>query len=318
MIERYTKIILPVRPQPDTIVAIFLLKTFGKEKYPGIDEASVEILATLPEGENEKSFQEKGVFLIDIGGGEFDHHTKETTTSKLIAQNLGIADNPVFTKLLSYAERDDKYGMGTISKDSLDRAFGLSGLITALNKSIPQNTNEVVEYILPLLIAHYLEEKKRIEDLPREYQEKFEAGKAQEIEVQHKGKNVSLIILESDSPSMAGWLRSSAGKKADVVVQKMSSGYINILTKQFKKIDLRKTISFIRQTEANITKQKLSPAELSAPGRISKVPNWYYDRATNSLLNGGLNPQGVEATKISFEKIRQLVLQGLENTKINN
>jgi len=318
MIQHYTRIILPSRPQPDTLIGIFFLKTFGREKYPGIDEATVEILASLPEGENEKSLQEKGVLLIDIGGGEFDHHTKENTASRLIAQNLGIADNPVFTKLLSYAERDDKYGIGTISKDPLDRAFGLSGLITALNKSISQNPNEVTEYILPLLIAHYLEEKRRIEDLPKEYQEKLETGKAQEIEVKHKGKNVFLITLESDSPSIAGWLRSSAGKKADVVVQKMSSGYINILTKQFKKIDLRNTISFIRQAETDPTKQKLNTSELSAPGRINSVPNWYYDRATNSLLNGGLNPQGVEATKIPFEKIHQLVVQGLESTKPNN
>jgi hypothetical protein len=50
----YQKIILPTRPQTDTIVAIFLLKKFGKEKYPGIEKAKIEILNNLPENETSK------------------------------------------------------------------------------------------------------------------------------------------------------------------------------------------------------------------------------------------------------------------------
>jgi hypothetical protein len=41
MSEPISKIVLPTRPQPDTIVAIFLLQKFGEAKYPGIGAASV-------------------------------------------------------------------------------------------------------------------------------------------------------------------------------------------------------------------------------------------------------------------------------------
>jgi hypothetical protein len=314
MPEIYKKIVLPTRPQPDTIAGIFLLKTFGKEKYHGIENAEVEILAGIPQGKTEADFEKEGVLLIDIGKGKFDHHAQNSTASQLIAQDLGVSDSPALAKLLAYAERDDRYGMGTISQDTLDKAFGLSGLAAALNKSIPHSPNEVIGYIIPLLTAHYLEERKRTEELPQEYKQKLADSRAEEMEIKHRGKKIKVVAVESNDPSMAGWLRSSQGVKADVVIQKMDPGCVNIMTKQIKKIDLRGVAALLRKEELSSRNRNigLSPQELTRPGRISQVPEWYYDRATNSLLNGGLNPKGIEATKISFQKIQQLVLQGLQ------
>lgn len=318
MENTYNKIILPTRPQPDTIVGIFLLKTFGKEKYPGIENAKIEIFADLPQGKTEKDFEKEGVLLIDIWKGKFDHHAQGGTASQLIAQDLEISDSPALAKLLAYAERDDKYGMGTISQDTLDRAFGLSGLAAALNKSIPQSPNEVIDYIIPLLVAHYLEEKKRTEDLPREYKQKLADGQVEEVEIKHKGKKIRVVAIESNDPSMAGWLRSSAGARADVVIQKMDSGYVNLMTLQFKKIDLRMAAALLRKEEASLRSRRinLSTNDLMKPGRISEVPEWYYDRATNSLLNGGINPRGVEPTIINLERMEELVLQGLNQIEV--
>lgn len=309
----YQKIFLPTRPQPDTIIGIFLLKTFGNEKYAGIENAVVEILTTLPEGKTEESFLQEGIFLIDIGKGKFDHHVQGKTVSQLVVEDLAISDTPALAKLLAYAERDDKYGKGTISQDPLDKAFGLSGLTAALNKTLPQHPDDIVNYILPLLTAHYIEEKKRTEDLPREYEEKTKQGKTQEFSLKHKGKPIKVVAIESNEPSMAGWLRSSVGKKADVVVQKMDAGYVNIMTRPLKKIDLRETAALIRKEEIARKNRELptNAALLFQPGRIPEVPEWYYDRATNSLLNGAINPKGVSPTLIPFERIQELVTEGL-------
>ncbi len=316
MRQLYTKIILPTRPQPDTIVAIFLLKNLGKEKYPGIENAAVEVLTNIPEGENPESLAQKGMFAIDVGGGKFDHHQKNTTASQLIAEDLGIAQNTIIAKLLQYAERDDKYGMGTISKDQLDRAFGLSGLIAALNKSLPENPNQIVSYILPLLKGHYLEEKRRIIDLPKEYEEKLKNGQIQEFAVKHKKKKITVVSLESDNPSMAGWLKSTSGTRADVIIQKNSSGHVNIVTQQMKKVDLRKTVALIREEEAKKRNYsfRISPLDFQRPGRIREIPEWYYDRATNSLLNGGVIPKGTNTTILTLQGITNLVIEGLSAT----
>src|SRR4030042_683637 len=204
----FHKIILPARPQPDTIVAIFFLKNFGKEKYPGLAEAEIEILQELPKSETPETLSEKGVMVLDLGGGKFDHHNQGKTLSQAVAEDLEIIDNSAISKLLAYAERDDKHGKGTISTDQLDKAFGLSGLITSLNKSLSDKPEKVIAYVLPFLAAHYNEEKKRTEELPKEYEEKLKQGKAEFFEVKGR-KKLKVIVIESDSVSMAGWLRST-------------------------------------------------------------------------------------------------------------
>lgn len=307
-------ILLPARPQPDTIVAMFFLKTFGQEQYPGIETAEISVLPTPPEGATESSLLSEGILPIDIVGGKFDHHKQGGTASKLIAQALGIEQSPALAKLLTYAERDDKYGKGTVSQDPLDKAFGLSGLIAALNKAIPNNPREIVDYVLPLLAAHYIEEKKRVEDLPKEFQEKLSSGKAKVLEGRHKKNKIKIISIESDEPSMPGWLRSSMGQKADVVIQRMSSGNTNILTRPLKKIDLRHVTFLVREEELRLSKKnvRVAPALLSQPGHIEGLKEWYYDRATNSLLNGGVHPEGTPPTKIPLDSITEFVLKGLE------
>lgn len=316
---RYEQIVIPTRPQPDTIVGIFLLKIFGRDKYPGIQDAAVEVLSRIPEGDTAETLTAKGILPVDVGGGVYDHHNKQgTTVSQLIAEDLGIEKYTALAKLLKYAERDDKYGMGTVSEDQLDRSFGLSGLIAALNKSLPNEPQYVFDYALPFLVAHYLEEMKRTEGLPKEFEEKQRSGKAEVLKTKHKKKNVTVVVIESDDPSMAGWLRSVAGARADVVVQKNSSGYVNIITNQFKKIDLREIAALVRKEESALRNRALSvqPFELTRPGRIEQVPEWYYDRATNSLLNGGTIPKGVSPTVIPLVRVKDLTIEGLNATII--
>lgn len=309
----YQKIILPTRPQPDTILGIFLLKNFGREKYPGTEKAKIEIWQELPKNETSGSLEKKGVLVLDLGGGKFDHHQKGRTLSQLVAEDLEILNDSALQKLLTYGERDDKYGLGTISSDPIDKAFGLSGLIASLNRTFTKNPEKVIETILPLIEAHYLEERKRVEELPREFEEKLKTGQVDVFEVKQGNKKLKVVVLESDNLSMAGWLRSSEGMKADVVCQKVSSGYVNILTKPLKRVDLRWLAAYIRNEEAKLRGRRLRylTFDLMQPGKIPEVPEWYYDRATNSMLNGGPNPKGILPTAIPFLKIKEILKEAL-------
>jgi hypothetical protein len=313
--QTYTKIYLPTNPQVDTCVAIFLLRTFGVKRYPGIDDSKVEILSAVPEGETTDSFEAQGVLLVDVGGGRFDHHTHGGTATSLVAKDLEVSENPALIKLLQYAERDDVYGKGTISNDPLDRAFGLSGLISALKRTLPDDSDKVVSYVLPLLWGHYMEEVQRTEELPKEFKEKELRGLARRFSVKHKKGNVQVVVLESDNPSMPGWLRSSSGGvKADVVVQRTSIGHTNIVTRQIKRIDLRLVSAYIRREEAMMQGRDIggvSLPQLMQSGTLKEAPEWYYDRATNSFLNGSVNPQGVDPTVLSLDVIAELVKRGL-------
>jgi 2'-5' RNA ligase len=310
---RYKKIIIPTILQPDTIVAIFLLKKFGKDKYPGIEKAEIEIQNTLPKKETLESLFKKGIFPVDIGGGKFDHHFKNKTVSELIAKDLKKSNDPALAKLLTFVKRDDKYGMGTISKDSIDKAFGLSGLISNLNKVLSSNPNKVLNAILPVIHAHYIEERRRHKDLPEEFERKIKEKKAEIFTVKQKRKKLKIVAIESDNPSIVGWLRSSIGERTDAVLQKSSSGHVNIITRPLKRVDLRLVVGLLRQEEIEVKRRKISfsPLEIMKPGRLPEIPEWYYDLATNSILNGGVNPKVTPSTGIPFKKIKEILKEGL-------
>lgn len=314
MKTEYKKIIVPTYPHADTIVAIFLLKKFGKEKYPGIEKAKVEMHNILPE--DPEILSKKGYFLLDIGGGKLDHHGTNKHVSQIVAEDLEIEKDPSLAKLLLYTERDDKYGKGTVSDDPIDRALGLSGLIVNVNRLFPDNPQKVVDIILPLIEAHYKEEKKRTKELPGEFEKLQEEKKAEIFEIKQGKKKLKVIMVMSNNPSLPGWLKSSPGLKADVVVQRQSTGHVNIMTRPLKRVDLRILTALLRMKE--IKKKdpsaKLNFYQLIKPERIPNAPEWFFDPGTNSILNGGMNPQGTPPTKISWEEIKDALEQTLSTT----
>lgn len=306
-------IALPSRPQPDTLIAITLLKHFGKNHFPGIEAAKFLILQRV-EPFSEEKYLQQGILLIDVGNGRFDHHNKlnKTTASHLIAEYLGILHNSAISNLLNYAQRDDFFGKGTISNDPIDRAFGLSGLIHSLNKQYPQDPDKVAQTIFPLLQAHLLAEIEKNETLPREFQEKKQNGETIEFLVKQYRKKLKVIMLKADNPGMIGYLRSQGGGAYDVVLQQTSTGHINLLTRPLKRIDLRMLAAVIRQKELEKRGENIQDMfYLTCPAQIKEVPEWYYDRATNSVQNGGINPQQIEPTKIQWDEWNEILEKGL-------
>lgn len=317
MSQPFSSVVLPTRPQPDTIVAIYLLKKYGSTIFPGIDTCSYKMLAQLENGKDEKAYFKEGMILLDMGGGIFDHHGKsvQTTASTLVATALGIKEEKSIQKLLAYAERDDFYGKGTQSDDPLDKAFGLSGLIAALNKTHSENIALVIEAVLPLIAAHHEQEYQRYHIIPQEVIQLKTNGRYTETEVAQRKNKLKVCFVQSDNVQLPGYLRSSDGGKCDVVVQQRSTGHTNILTRPLKKPDLRKVAEEVRSEEyfQLHNSQMGNTAVLKMPGRNDTVPMWYFDPATNSLQNGGINPSGVVTTSVPWEKIQILVLKGLED-----
>jgi len=260
-------------------------------------------------------FEKKGMILLDVGKGKFDHHSKEEkiTSSDLVARFLGVIDDPAIAKLLEVARRCDFYGKGTISDDALDRAFGLSGLISSFNKVYPEAVGRAVEVFLPVIEAHYKEEVRRTKDMPLEVEEKMKNGKAETFEVKQRDKKLKVIIIESDNPSLPGFLRAHMGGAYDVVAQVRETGHINILTRPAKRIDLRALIALIRAEELMVSgaKEDFNMQALSKTGRIDNIPEWYYDPATNSIQNGGINPKETPVTKIPRFSLKKILEVGL-------
>ena len=170
-------IVLYPRPHPDNIVALYLLREFGEQHFPGIRQAQIQFWPSVPPGKTADDWEREGVLMIDIGGGKFDHHQEEHTNDKetcattLAARYLGIHEKPELKKLLEYVRRDDLEGKGIVSKDPIDRAFGLSAIIMNLNRDYPDHPEYVVDVVTRIFAAHYHEEYRRKVLVPQEWEQ---------------------------------------------------------------------------------------------------------------------------------------------------
>jgi hypothetical protein len=309
MEQKITTIVLPTRPQPDTIVAIFLLKKFGQKLFPGITDATISV--------NPNAAKTDGHLLIDVAGGELDHHGTDKCATELVATKLEISDNPELRNVIAYARRDDTKGQGTISKDNLDRTFGLSGLIAALNKKHTDDTNTIVNTVLPLLEAHYTNSYEHYVAIPNLIKELKTSGEFSSTTLQTPIRNLTVGCLTSDHVGLPGYLRSNTGGNYRVVVQRRSTGHVNILTKQDPKINLSRLAAAIRLRELQMQHANNDDeAALSATGVHADVPMWYYDTATNSILNGGVTPDAIVPTAINWEELQAIVIHFLTECEI--
>lgn len=306
-------IVLPTRPQPDTIVAIFLLKTFGRDRFPGIETASITVEALLPKKSFETHLAE-GLLPIDVAGGPLDHHGTGKCATELVAELLQISEDPSLGKLIAYAKRDDAEGKGTLSADPLDRAFGLSGLISSLNKQYPKDAQKIVETVLPLVEAHYVASREHHVELPADVKRKKATKEYTETTVKQGKKSLKVSFVVSDKPSMPTYLRSWNGARADVVVQKAEKGTrVCVITRQDRNVNLSMVAALIRLREAEIRGIEISDDQihLSSNGKVPELPFWYVDPATNSILNVGEAGTN-DDTLIPWNEVDRIVLKGLE------
>src|SRR3989344_1298144 len=318
ILEQNWTIVMFPKVQIDTAVSYFLLKNFGESKFPGIGQAGLEFWTELPDGKNTDDLEKEGFILIDLGGGRFDHHglgeaNKKYSSSHLIAKYLEVAGRKDLRRLLEFARRDDLEGKGTISHDPIDRAFGLSALLTNLNKTFSDDPKKVMNLVLPMIVGHYIEENRRYELLPAEYQKLHQDGKVKIFSAKHFGNDMKVIYFESDNNSLAGHLRSSM-VGADLVIQRLETGHVNFVTKQSRQIRLHKLARLVKLLEAeknNITLE-VDLAELEKPGRTNGLDHWFYDARANTLQNGGISPQKIPPSLLSYEELEQIVKKGLD------
>jgi hypothetical protein len=315
-----TIVIFP-RPHPDNIVAIMLLRLFGKEKFPGVENAKIDFISKLPDGKNADDYEREGTLLIDMGGGKFDHHTQEggkdnsgECATTLVAKYLGVDNDPALKKLLTYVKRDDLEGKGIISNDPIDRAFGFSGLIMNLNREYSNDPQKIIDITMPIFMSHYVEERKRMTVLPQQWEGLQKDNKTDQFEVFQGKKMLKVIVVENDDVSLVGFLRANPKTKADVVVQRLSSGHTNIITKQMRNVNLKDVATMLRIEEARKKDAVLevsSIAELSKAHRLKGVEEWYYDTTANSIQNGGIAPEGITATKLSLDEVKEIIKNAL-------
>jgi hypothetical protein len=303
--------------QADTATAVYLLKNFGEKQFPGISQAKIIFWTAPPSDKSPAEYEKEGYLLLDLGG-RFDHHvtnresgSRSECLSTLVAAAIGMEKSPVIKKLLAWAKRDDLEGKGTISADPLDRAFGLSGIIMNLNREFANEPEKTLNIITTIIGVHVSEEYRRHIELPQEWETLKASGKAKEFEARQGSADLKCAFAHTDNAALAGYLR--AAHKFDVVVIRRATGHLSMVTRQERSLDLRPVIASLRVQEALKKGLSVNPKDpnLMAPGKFPGLDEWYYDDAANTLQNGGINPQGIPASKLSDDEVLTAIQQGL-------
>jgi hypothetical protein len=300
--SQVSKIIFPNKPHLDPIAAYWVLLNYGHEQFPGIKKAGLAVwkAGKTPEPQTLTQWQNEGVITFDIEGGTFDHHGTNKCTTLLVAEKLGIEQQPELQTLLRYIQEDDSAG--------LHNNFGdLAGIIKCLYKR-GDSTEEIIKLVLNILNALQTKEKNWHIEAKAEFEQK-----AKIFKIKHgKDKKIKLAVIVSDNIDVANYAKQNEG--IAIVVQKNSQGHIFIFTNAFHRLNIKDMVAAIRLREAELNGKTIkNPADLKKPGKTLEVQNWFFHDSLNALMNGSAALVDTPATKIPLAEIVDIVVFGLSS-----
>lgn len=292
------EIVIHPNPDIDAGAAAWLLKRQGEEKYPSI--AHAKIILYRPEIR-----KRPGMIFVDCGDQDFDHHPIEKfpdeCATTLVAKCLGVADDPCLQKILKAVLASDLKGG--------DHPLSYGQGIKDMNLLYPNGYNKVLVWLFEGLDAKYNAEL--------DFQFSQYGSEVQKIEVVLPRDIVRYVYAsETDSRSFAKMARY---KGAALIVQKNSRGQVQIQSnKQIEGlIPVMEDIAvMLRREEAIRKKVRLTTDRqiLIGEGKLPDVPEWYYHKGLNAVMNGSLTTPNVPPTRIPFEIIKNLVVLAITPT----
>ncbi len=153
------KILTHQNPDLDAILSVLLLKKYGKEKFPGVEEAEVIFSSanSLPENKTTAELEKEGVLAVDIGGGRFDTHPVENQTdadklehsaADLVAEYLGVLEKEGWKDIIEYVRQHDVEGRNVQSTDYIHQLPTIMTILSGLkiiHKDHPDFDQVIIE-----------------------------------------------------------------------------------------------------------------------------------------------------------------------------
>ena len=311
------KIVTHENPDLDSLGSAWLAKQFGKKKFPGIKEVAIEFLPgglKMPdERQGDQWLEENNILVLDMGGGIFDHHQhpaednrrKLRCAATLMAEFLGIKENPALAEILRAIAQNDLYGHSTL--------LSLPRLIKDRN-AIGKNPLDTFRVVSEWLNDIYEAQKKFVE-AGNELK-----GNVKISQVSSDGKKIKIAKIQTDNKQAAKALRHK--EKPDVIIVKNSKGnfqiFNNVVDNQ-STTSLNETIKILRYEEQKKTDQitVTDSKILSQEGTVlgPGIELWHYIKNPKNglemLLNGSFSVQK-PPTHLSEEEVMRAVLIGVD------
>jgi hypothetical protein len=311
----FNRILTHERPHLDEIVAIWLLHKFGEQRFPGISAAAVtftSIRKLAEAGLKPEDYEAQGTLLLGIGGGRFDEHPTLEEGRKagdcattLVARELGVSDDPSLAKILRFVRAADVEGNAS--------PFDVSYVVKLLHARYPDDPRRVIDWALVAIEAKYQEQLRFFTVVKPEFDAK---ARVEEIAVGQR--RLRIVTIDSDEDGIHKYARSEYGARAAVVIQRRSSGNVAVFGNKQAGVDLREAAKLVRLAEREA--KGLEPAadeeRLLAEGYAPGAEEWFYHKQGQMLLNGSLTQADVPATRLSLDRIAELVKIGIDPARV--
>jgi hypothetical protein len=314
-VVRFTELLTHERPHLDEIVAIWLLRKFGEQRFPGSGTAAVSFTSVrkLAEaGLKPEDYEARGMLLLGVGGGRFDEHPTLEEGRKagdcattLVAKELGISDDPALAKILRFVRAADVEGNAS--------PFDVSYVVKLLHPRFPTDPHKVIEWALVAIEAKYEEQRRFFTVVKPEFDAK---AKVEEIAVGQR--RLRMVTIDSDEDGIHKYARSEYGARAAVVIQRRAKGNVAVFGNKQAGVDLREAAKLIRLAEQAAKGQMVTTDEerLTAEGQVPGAEEWFYHKQGQMLLNGSLTQADVPATRLGLDQIAELVKIGIDPARL--
>jgi len=300
-------IVTHIRPHFDEVLAIYLLKVYGKDKFVGCEDAAIE---TWGEGKIINEFAGKTaddllryehILCVGTCGGSFDEHGNgQQTCAHLVADYLGVAERPELKKILAFCQRVD-HDAHSMPMDP----HQLMKDMYEWKEAMGEDQQSTYDWAMDTIQA-FVYGQRRFHVCPNEF---AESGKIYDKE---SGWPINLAVVRSNNYKMNKWVRH-AYKTPEIVVQIKKSGHVLIFTdaKKVKKaVDMRDLSRIVRIFELRERHQSIPDdwKRLESPGTIPECPQWHFYSNGLQLFNSTQSSPDVEATALTLNKIKRTIV----------
>lgn len=281
----------------DEMVAYLLLRRYGEEKLPGVSTASFRALA---QGDSIEELQMRNdVLLLGLGTGSFDEHVfngdkskKDECCATLVAQFLNMEQDAHWMYVLRYVLHTDRHRPSLV----LDLASSVVRF-----QLLGWDVFSVLPYV-EITVDAALQEQRKF--FSADFIGGLEVGKSvrrEEIEI--NGEQHWAAVIEGDNPALVKQARFFGA--ALVIVKNPQTQQVQILSTNHLRLKMRVVTRVIRYMEQK-KGEKILVADWSAleqEGTIEQVPQWFYHKEMENLMNGGRSRPDILPTALTIEEI---------------
>ena len=303
--QEIVEIVTHQLPHFDEVLAIWLLQKFGEKVFPNVSRAKITFHnngIAVPAEE----FEKKGILLIGLGGGRFDEHPSNGNERKegecaatLMAQALGLRNDPILKPLLKYVVKCDLKGNAS--------PFDLATILKQLLLQNPDDPGKAISWVFTGIEA-MLEQQRQFFSVCKE-----ELDQAEIAQIPGLKGTLTMVTVKSNNSEMSKFARSQFGCNADIIIQINTSGNTQIFTNAKTGLKIYDVVKMIRLREQQI-KGKISTWDwkvLASEGKVAGAEEWFFHEEGQMLLNGSLTASNMPPTKITLAEIKALVKIGV-------